>query len=67
VVYYAILYGHAAQLVDQRTENPLVGVTPWVSRLDAPTKARWFMRVHIKALINANLASWQTGYEKANH
>jgi hypothetical protein len=25
------------------------------------------MRIHIKALINANLASWGRGHEKANH
>jgi hypothetical protein len=25
------------------------------------------LRVHIKELINANLASWRSGYEKANH
>jgi hypothetical protein len=25
------------------------------------------LRVHIKALINVNLASWWSGYEKANH
>jgi hypothetical protein len=25
------------------------------------------LRVHIKALINANLASWRSGYEKTNH
>ena len=25
------------------------------------------LRVHIKALVNANLASWRTGYEKTDH
>ena len=35
--------------------------------LQALLRALNGLRVHIKALINANLTSWRTGYEKANH
>ena len=35
--------------------------------LQALLRALDGLRVHIKALINANLASWRSGYEKANH
>ena len=35
--------------------------------LQALLRALNGLRVHIKALINANLASWDRGYEKANH
>ena len=35
--------------------------------LQALLRALNGLRVHIKALINANLASWQSGHEKANH
>src|ERR1017187_3010298 len=35
--------------------------------LQALPRALDGLRAHIKALINANLASWGRGYEKANH
>jgi hypothetical protein len=35
--------------------------------LQALLRALEGLRAHIKALINANLTSWRTGYEKANH
>jgi len=35
--------------------------------LQALLRALNGLRVYIKALINANLTSWRTGYEKANH
>jgi hypothetical protein len=35
--------------------------------LHALLRALAGLRVHIKALINANLASWRNGYEKTNH
>ncbi len=35
--------------------------------LQALLRALNGLRDHIKALINANLTSWRTGYEKANH
>jgi hypothetical protein len=40
---------------------------PSKADLQALLRALNGLRVHIKALINANLASWQWGYEKANH
>jgi predicted DNA binding CopG/RHH family protein len=35
--------------------------------LQALLRALNGMRVHIKSLINSNLESWRSGYEKANH
>jgi hypothetical protein len=35
--------------------------------LHALLRALEGLRVHIKGLINANLVSWRTGHEKANH
>jgi hypothetical protein len=35
--------------------------------LQALLRALHGLRVYIKALINENLASWRSGYEKANH
>jgi hypothetical protein len=35
--------------------------------LQALLRALMGLRVHIKALINVNLASWRSDYEKANH
>jgi len=40
---------------------------PNVNDLRAILRALWGMRDHIKALINANLASWNAGYEKTGH
>ena len=40
---------------------------PSTADLHALLRALDGLRVHIKALINANLSSWQTGYEKTNH
>jgi hypothetical protein len=40
---------------------------PNTADLHALLRALTGLRVHIKALINANLASWQNGYEKTNH
>jgi hypothetical protein len=35
--------------------------------LRALLRALTGLRVHVKALINANLVSWRSGYEKTNH
>ena len=40
---------------------------PSKADLHALLRALMGLRVHIKALINVNLASWRSGYEKANH
>jgi hypothetical protein len=40
---------------------------PSTADLYALLRALNGLRVHIKSLINANLASWRTGYEKTNH
>jgi hypothetical protein len=40
---------------------------PSKADLQALLRALMGLRVHIKALINVNLASWRSGYEKANH
>jgi len=40
---------------------------PSKADLHALLRALEGLRVHIKGLINANLTSWQTGHEKANH
>src|SRR5208283_168557 len=40
---------------------------PSTPDLHALLRALNGLRVHIKALVNANLASWRTGCEKANH
>ncbi len=40
---------------------------PSKADLQALLRALEGLRVHVKGLINANLMSWQTGHEKANH
>ena len=40
---------------------------PSKADLQALLRALMGLRVHMKALINVNLASWRSGYEKANH
>jgi len=40
---------------------------PSMADLQALLRALNGLRIHIKGLINANLSSWRTGYEKANH
>jgi hypothetical protein len=40
---------------------------PSKADLQALLRALMGLRVHIKALVNVNLASWRSGYEKANH
>jgi len=40
---------------------------PSKADLQALLRALDGLRVHVKALINANLESWRSGYEKANH
>ena len=40
---------------------------PSKADLQALLRALMGLRVHIKALINLNLASWRSGHEKANH
>ena len=40
---------------------------PSTADLQALLRALNGLRIHIKGLINANLTSWRTGYEKANH
>ena len=40
---------------------------PSKADLQALLRALNGLRIHIKELINANLASWRTGYEKTNH
>jgi Bacterial mobilisation protein (MobC) len=42
-------------------------IGPNKADLQALLRALMGLRVHIKALINVNLASWWSGYEKANH
>jgi hypothetical protein len=43
------------------------GGGPSRADLRALIRALDALRVHIKALVNANLASWGRGYEKASH
>jgi hypothetical protein len=40
---------------------------PSKADLQGLLRALMGLRAHIKALINVNLASWRSGYEKANH
>jgi hypothetical protein len=40
---------------------------PSKADLQALLRALMGLRVHMKVLINVNLASWRSGYEKANH
>ena len=40
---------------------------PGKADLQALLRALEGLRVHVKALINTNLESWRSGYEKANH
>jgi hypothetical protein len=40
---------------------------PSKADLQVLLRALMGLRAHIKALINVNLASWRSGYEKANH
>lgn len=43
------------------------GNSPGTTDLYAVLRALNGLRVHIKELINANLASWRSGYERTNH